>query len=100
MNDVNFRHRSPLMARFRDKQSSAEFLVVLNHLARGNAEIRQEQAKGLRLWAADQELPVIGIGDFNFDFDFPTRQGNKAFDEFLLDGVWRWVEPETLVDTN
>ena len=44
--------------------------------------------------------PILGIGDYNFDFDFPTRQGNAAFDEFLVDDVWRWVEPETLVDTN
>ena len=41
MNDVNFGHRSPLMVRFRDKQSGVEFLVVLNHLARGSAELRQ-----------------------------------------------------------
>ena len=75
MNDVNLRHRSPLMAKFRDKQSGVEFLLVLNHLARGNAELRQEQAKALRLWAVDQELSIIGIGDYNFDFDFPTRRG-------------------------
>jgi hypothetical protein len=100
MNDVNFRHRSPLMARFRDKHSGVEFLLVLNHLARGNAELRQEQAKALRLWATDQKLPIIGIGDYNFDFDFPTRRGNAAFDEFHLDDVWKWVEPEKLVDTN
>ena len=49
MNDVNFGHRSPLMARFRDKHSDIEFLVVLNHLARGSAELRQRQAKALRL---------------------------------------------------
>ena len=42
--------------------------ACVNHLARGNAELRQEQAKALRLWAADQELPIIGIGDYNFDF--------------------------------
>ena len=58
------------------------------------------EAKALRLWAADQELPIIGIGDYNFDFDFPTRRGNPAFDEFHLDYVWYWVEPEKLVDTN
>ncbi len=74
---------------------------MLNHLARGNAELRQEQAKALRLWAADnQELPIIGIGDYNFVFDFPKRRGNAAFDEFHLDYVWYWVEPEKLVDTN
>ena len=28
----------------------------------------------------NQELPIIGIGDYNFEFDFPTRKGNAAFD--------------------
>ena len=100
MNDVNFGHRSPLMAKFRDKHSDIEFLVVLNHLARGSAELRQEQAKALRLWAEDKEFPIIGIGDYNFDFDFPTYQGNPAFHEFLADGIWHWVQPNELVDTN
>ena len=26
-------------------------------------------------------------------------QGNAAFDEFLSDGVWQWVRPKPLVDT-
>ena len=73
---------------------------MLNHLARGNAELRQEQAKALRLWVEDQTLPVIGIGDYNFDFDFHTQRGNAAFDEFLVDGHWRWVRPDPLIDTN
>lgn len=45
MNDANMGHRSPLMARFRVRSSDVEFIVVLNHLARGKAEVRQEQAK-------------------------------------------------------
>ena len=100
MNDVNLRHRSPLMARFRVRSDEQEFIVVLNHLARGKAEVRQEQAKGLRLWAAAQTVPVIGIGEYNFDYDFPTAKGNAAFDEFLSDDTWQWVRPEELVDTN
>ena len=100
LNDVDFRHRSPLAAKFRDRFSGIKCIVVLNHLARGNAELRQEQAKGLRLWAADQDVPVLAIGDYNFDFDFPTRKGNKAFEEFLRDGTWSWIEPDELVDTN
>ena len=100
MNDVNFRHRSPLVGRFKQRGTDIEFIVVLNHLARGNAELRKQQAKGLRLWCEDQTLPVIGIGDYNFDFDFKTRRGNAAFDEHMLDYRWRWVQPDKLVDTN
>ena len=100
LNDINRRHRSPLMVRFKDRVTQVEFIVVLNHLARGNAELRQEQAKGLRLWAADQTVPIIGIGDYNFDYDFPTSKGNAAFDEFVRGDTWRWVMPIELIDTN
>jgi hypothetical protein len=61
---------------------------------------RRQTAKALRLWVEDQTLPVIGIGDYNFDYDFHTQRGNAAFDEFLVDGHWRWVRPDPLVDTN
>ena len=77
-----------------------EFIVVLNHLARGNAELRREQARALRLWVAAQNAPVLAIGDYNFDYDFPTGKGNEAFEEFLSDDTWQWVEPAKLVDTN
>lgn len=100
MNDVNFRHRSPLVGYFKTRETNEEFVVVLVHLARGNAELRTQQAKGLRLWCADQKLPVFGIGDFNFDFDFPTQKGNEAYDEFLSDGTWTWVRPAPHIDTN
>lgn len=55
---------------------------------------------GLMLWAAAQTVPVLGIGDYNFDYDFPTEKGNAAFDEFLADDTWLWVKPAELVDTN
>ena len=51
-----------LVGRLKDKPTGVEFLIILNHLARGNAELRQEQARALRLWVEDQQLPVIGIG--------------------------------------
>ena len=45
-------HRSPLYVRIKDRTSGAEMLVMTNHLARGNAQFRQEQAVGLREWPA------------------------------------------------
>lgn len=100
MNDVNFRHRSPLVGKFKDRSHDFEFQVVLVHLARGWAELRQEQALGLRKWAAAQKVPTFGIGDFNFDYDFPTQKGNKAFQVFTADNTWKWMKPDPLVDTN
>ena len=100
MNDANLRQRSPLVGRFKLRGTDSEFIVVMNHLACEDAELRKQQAKGLRLWCEDQTLPVIGIGDYNFDFDFKTRRGNAAFDEHMLDYRWRWVQPTPLIDTN
>ncbi len=94
------RHRSPFIAYLRHKETGYEFIVMTNHLARGNAEFRQEQAAGLREWARDQSLPVIAIGDFNFDYNFAEKEGNEAFSLFMQDGVWKWIRPEPLIDSN
>ncbi len=104
LDDINHegRYRSPLVAHLKDKESQKEFLVMTVHLARNNRkpEIRQGQAKKLVTWARDQSLPVIAIGDFNFDFVFETESGNEAFKIFVRDGVWKWVRPKELIDTN
>ena len=73
---------------------------MVNHLARGNAELRKMQAIGLREWARDQDAPLVSIGDFNMDFDFRTERGNDAFPEMIRDSIWTWVRPKELVDTN
>jgi endonuclease/exonuclease/phosphatase family metal-dependent hydrolase len=93
-------HRSPLVGRFKDRETGVEFLCVVNHLARGDESVRNRQAIGLRKWAESQPLPVIACGDFNFDWLFATERGNAAFDYFLEEGVWTWVRPEKLIDTN
>lgn len=92
--------RSPLILHLKDKASGAEFLVLNNHLARGNADRRKEQALGLSAWAREQNLPMIAVGDYNFDYDFPTKSGNEAFRAFLADGVWKWNEPKVWIDSN
>jgi len=92
--------RSPLIVHLRDKATGYEFLVLNNHLARGNAEQRKTQALGLSAWAREQILPLIAVGDYNFDYDFPTKSGNEAFRAFLADGVWKWNEPRELIDSN
>ena len=92
--------RCPLFAHFRDLKTKEEFQVVSNHLARGNAKFRTQQAIGLREWARLQTIPTIAIGDFNFDYEFKTRRGNEGFKEFTRDNVWKWIEPKKLIDTN
>ncbi len=91
---------APLVAQLRHKRSSTEFIVVMNHLTRGSEELRKRQATLLVDWAKQQSLPIIAVGGYNFDYDIPTKKGNAAFDAFLSDATWQWIEPKPMVDTN
>jgi hypothetical protein len=91
---------APLIAQLRCKRTQAEFIVVMNHLTRGSAELRMRQALILVEWAKQQKLRVIAVGGYNFDYDIPTKKGNAAFDAFLRDGTWKWIEPKERSDTN
>lgn len=102
LHDINYkrRYRSPLVAHLRDNKSGTEFLVMVNHLARGKAEVRAKQAEQLVQWARNQTLPIIALGDYNYDFVFADRQGNEGFRQMMRDNIWSWVEPDELIDTN
>lgn len=94
------RARSPLALRLVDRTSDASFWLVAVHLARGEEDLRLEQARLLCRWAADRKEPLVLAGDCNFDFDFRTRRGNAAWQAMIDAGVWRWLEPDPLVDSN
>jgi endonuclease/exonuclease/phosphatase family metal-dependent hydrolase len=105
MDETSFEHgalraRSPLAVRLRERDGQRTFWVIANHLARGEADLRIDQARLLRQWAEDHDGAIVAVGDFNFDWDIPTRRGNAAFDAMLEGDVWEWLEPESLVDTN
>ena len=93
-------HRTPMVVRLRDRRTRNRLVIALNHLARGDVEMRRQQATGLREWGRDQKLPTLALGDFNFDYHFPTKRGNRAMDIMLEDDIWYWVRPHKLVDTN
>jgi hypothetical protein len=95
-----YRARSPLAVRIVDKTSSTPFWVIVNHLARGEAELRTDQARMLVRWAEKIGEPAIAAGDYNFDFDFKTQKGNPGFDAMISGGVWSWVKPDPLIDSN
>lgn len=95
------RARSPLVARLRDTGADTTFWLVVCHLARGEADLRVEQAKALTAWAADHAAePVVAAGDFNFDYVFATGTGNPAYDAMMEGDVWRWLKPDPQVDSN
>jgi endonuclease/exonuclease/phosphatase family metal-dependent hydrolase len=96
----SLRARSPLAVKLLDKSSAKSFWVIANHLARGEADLRTEQARMLRKWAEDSSEPIIAAGDFNFDFDFQTQQGNEGFDAMMEGNVWHWLKPDPLIDSN
>ncbi|WP_146522124.1 exonuclease/endonuclease/phosphatase family protein [Stieleria varia] len=98
LNDGN--HRSPLVIQLLERETKTTFQITVNHLARRRAELREEQASGLREWARRQTIPSIANGDFNFDYSFETQSGNDAFTAMVRDGVWLWVKPQESIDTN
>lgn len=93
--------RAPLVARFRRRSDGEEFLFVVNHLFRGNATARRQQATALNAWAAAQTLPVVAVGDYNFDWNLPNGEASHdvGFDNLTANDVFRWVRPATLIKT-
>jgi endonuclease/exonuclease/phosphatase family metal-dependent hydrolase len=98
--NIKNRYRAPLVVHLKHKQTETEFLVMVNHLARGKADLRQQQAAMLVDWARDQTLPIFALGDYNFDYVFETDKGNPAFVNFMRDGIYRWLKPVEMIDTN
>lgn len=94
------RARSPLAVKLLSKARNKSFWVIANHLARGEADLRTEQAKMLRKWADTNKEPVITAGDFNFDYEFKTQKGNAGFDAMMEGGTWQWLKPDPLIDSN
>jgi hypothetical protein len=102
MQDGNPSHRAALVAHFRGKRTGQEFKFMVNHLARGNDALRLEQAVFLNQWARAQQMPVMAVGDYNFDYHVQFGdQGERdpGFDAMTRDGTFIWVKPETLVKT-
>lgn len=95
-------HRAALVAHFKGKRTGQEFKVMVNHLARGDNALRLDQAEFLNQWASTQALPVIALGDYNFDYHVDFGDGGNrdpGFDAMVANGAFIWVRPETLVKT-
>ena len=89
------------MLHLHDKPTGAEFLFMVNHLYRSKDDERHRQAQLLNAWAQTQTLPVIAVGDYNFDWDADAGAADHdlGYDLLTAGGVWAWVEPATLVPT-
>ncbi len=95
------RYRAPLVAEMRHRATGRRFLFMVNHLARGSADARRRQARLLNEWAERQTLPIIAVGDYNFDWDVQNgdRDHDKGYDLLTAGGVFEWVRPKALVNT-
>ena len=93
--------RSPLTAHFKIKGTNIEFLFIVNHLYRTKSERRYEQARLLNCWASKQNLPIIAVGDYNFDWDVDCGDLNhdKGYDEMIKNGHFNWIQPKKLKKT-
>jgi endonuclease/exonuclease/phosphatase family metal-dependent hydrolase len=90
--------RDPLVAQFEFLPTGREFLFTVNHFNRRDEEKREAQAEFLRDWAEQQTLPIIAVGDYNFDYEPQTQQGNEAFDIFQKNDTFEWIQPQCLDD--
>lgn len=93
--------RAPLVLHLRDTTSGEEFLFMVNHLYRSRDAERIKQAQMLSDWAEQQTLPVIAVGDYNFDWEVKGGESDhdRGYDLMTADGVWKWVRPAQLVTT-
>ena len=94
-------HRAPLVAELQEVPSNRNLLFVVNHLARGNAALRRQQASQLNDWVRTQTLPVIAVGDYNFDWevDGGDQDHDPGYDNMTRGDAWIWVRPATLIKT-
>ncbi len=97
----DFKVRSPLVAKLRAKDDGQEFLFLVNHLYRGNEQARWEQARLLNEWAKKQTLPIIAVGDYNFDWEVEggDTKHDKGFDSLTSGDFFHWVRPDKLIKT-
>lgn len=91
--------RAALVLTLEETATGLEFLFMVNHLYRTNDDARRTQATLLNQWAANQTLPVIATGDYNFDWDISTEAHDLGYDLMVVNNIWEWIKPATLVTT-
>jgi hypothetical protein len=93
--------RSPLVGRFRYRPDGPEFLFMVNHLYRTNDAARATQSTQLNDWAEAQDLPLIAVGDYNYDWRVEGGEDHHdlGYDRLTEDDVFVWVRPTVLERT-
>lgn len=99
--NIENRVRAPLVAHLRERSSGGEFLFMINHLYRSRATARHRQSMLLNSWMNLQSLPVIAVGDYNYDWgvDDGDVDHDEGYDFLTAGGTFEWVRPEELIKT-
>ncbi|WP_413168204.1 endonuclease/exonuclease/phosphatase family protein [Capilliphycus salinus ALCB114379] len=94
--------RAALVGHFQVKSTGQEFLFMVNHLYRTNDRSRHEQARLLNRWAQKQTLPIIAVGDYNFDWDVKNGDSKRdpGYDLLTENDVFTWVRPQEIIATH
>jgi hypothetical protein len=93
--------RAPLVLHLRATAGGEQFLFMVNHLYRSRDDERHKQAQLLNAWAQTQDLPVIAVGDYNFDWEVAggDLRHDPGYDLMTTGGLWEWVRPAQLITT-
>lgn len=94
--------RPPLVVTLKEISTGKVFQVIVNHLERGDAKGRHVQARKLNQYASQVTLPLVAMGDYNFDWDLNNggQSPDKGYDLLTKNGVFTWVKPEYMIKTN
>lgn len=97
----NSGQRSPLVVHLRERTTGKQLMFVVNHLARSNNALRHDQARRLNDWVRTQSIPVISVGDYNFDWEVNGGDTNhdQGFDHMIAGEFWSWARPAALIKT-
>lgn len=99
------RFRPSIFVRLQEAEGGQNLVFCVSHLARSNRangpRLRRMQAKILRDWLAQIQVPVIAVGDFNFDYHIKNGDQDQSGFSTLTEGdVFQWVRyPDPLVTT-
>ena len=92
--------RPSLVARLRHRASGSEFHFMVNRLGGFEAE---KQAAALNDWAKRQEIPVIAVGTYDFEYRSETTSlspnRRRGYASLTVDGAFEWLMPINPVRT-